>query len=144
MGQAAFWFPVSRPRAAAEEMEDIDLSVCPIDKETPHLSFLSPAVPGLGTVPFSFAPSLISAERLSLPGHHKPLGRTRSEPLPQNPKAIQQQLVYQQHHAQFLERLKQQTHLGKVSTEQLHGVQEAVGEGCWQDAGSQPFLQGSN
>ncbi|XP_042694227.1 histone deacetylase 7-like isoform X2 [Centrocercus urophasianus] len=71
------------------------------------------AVPGLGTVPFSFAPSLISAERLSLPGHHKPLGRTRSEPLPQNPKAIQQQLVYQQHHAQFLERLKQQTHLGK-------------------------------
>lgn len=71
------------------------------------------AVPGLGTVPFSFAPSLISTERLSLPGHHKPLGRTRSEPLPQNPKAIQQQLVYQQHHAQFLERLKQQTHLGK-------------------------------
>ncbi|XP_068777293.1 histone deacetylase 7 isoform X12 [Struthio camelus] len=71
------------------------------------------AVPGLGTVPFSFAPSLISTERLSLPGHHKPLGRTRSEPLPQNPKAIQQQLVYQQHHTQFLERLKQQTHLGK-------------------------------
>ncbi|NXT74196.1 HDAC7 deacetylase, partial [Zapornia atra] len=71
------------------------------------------AVPGLGTVPFSFNPSLIPAERLSLPGHHKPLGRTRSEPLPQNPKAIQQQLVYQQHHAQFLERLKQQTHLGK-------------------------------
>ncbi|XP_030366336.1 histone deacetylase 7 isoform X3 [Strigops habroptila] len=72
------------------------------------------AVPGLGTVPFSFTPSLISAERLSLPGHHKPLGRTRSEPLPQNPKAIQQQLVYQQHHTQFLERLKQQTHLGKA------------------------------
>ncbi|NXD86002.1 HDAC7 deacetylase, partial [Halcyon senegalensis] len=71
------------------------------------------AVPGLGTVPFSFAPSLISAERLLLPGHHKPLGRTRSEPLPQNPKAIQQQLVFQQHHTQFLERLKQQTHLGK-------------------------------
>ncbi|NXP46605.1 HDAC7 deacetylase, partial [Heliornis fulica] len=71
------------------------------------------AVPGLGTVPFSFAPSLISAERLSLPGHHKPLGRTRSEPLPQNPKAIQQQLVYQQQHTQFLERLKQQTLLGK-------------------------------
>ncbi|XP_053907411.1 histone deacetylase 7 isoform X3 [Cuculus canorus] len=71
------------------------------------------AVPGLGTVPFSFASSLISAERLSLPGHHKPLGRTRSEPLPQNPKVIQQHLVYQQHHTQFLERLKQQTHLGK-------------------------------
>ncbi|NWU27720.1 HDAC7 deacetylase, partial [Dyaphorophyia castanea] len=71
------------------------------------------AVPGLGTVPFSFAPSLIPAERLSLPGHHKPLGRTRSEPLPQSPKTIQQHLVFQQHHAHFLERLKQQTHLGK-------------------------------
>uniref|UniRef100_A0A7M4E9T2 Histone deacetylase n=1 Tax=Crocodylus porosus TaxID=8502 RepID=A0A7M4E9T2_CROPO len=74
------------------------------------------AVPGLGPVPFSFAPSLISAERLPLSGHHKPLGRTRSEPLPQNPKAIQQQLAYQQHHAQFLERLKQQTALGKRMT----------------------------
>ncbi|KFV11181.1 Histone deacetylase 7, partial [Tauraco erythrolophus] len=85
------------------------------------------AVPGLGTVPFSFAPSLISAERLSLPGHHKPLGRTRSEPLPQNPKAIQQQLVYQQHHTQFLERLKQQTHLGKVSHGcPAPGMQEAT------------------
>ncbi|NWZ41879.1 HDAC7 deacetylase, partial [Brachypodius atriceps] len=71
------------------------------------------AVPGLGTVPFSFAPSLIPAERLALPGHHKPLGRTRSEPLPQSPKAIQQHLLFQQHHAHFLDRLKQQTHLGK-------------------------------
>ncbi|NWV17773.1 HDAC7 deacetylase, partial [Origma solitaria] len=74
------------------------------------------AVPGLGTVPFSFAPSLIPAERLSLPGHHKPLGRTRSEPLPQSPKAIPQHLLFQQHHAHFLERLKQQTHLGKRMT----------------------------
>ncbi|NXI83240.1 HDAC7 deacetylase, partial [Rhipidura dahli] len=74
------------------------------------------AVPGLGTVPFSFAPSLIPAERLALPGQHKPLGRTRSEPLPQSPKAIQQHLVFQQHHAHFLERLKQQTHLGKRMT----------------------------
>ncbi|XP_067400681.1 histone deacetylase 7 isoform X2 [Emydura macquarii macquarii] len=72
------------------------------------------AMPGLGTVPFHFAHSLMPTDRLSLPGHHKPLGRTRSEPLPPNPKAIQQQLAYQQHHAQFLERLKQQTHLGKL------------------------------
>lgn len=78
-------------------------------------------VPGLGPVPFSFAPSLIPAERLPLPGHHKPLGRTRSEPLPQNPKAIQQQLAYQQHHAQFLERLKQQTALGKVRAGRARG-----------------------
>ncbi|KAM9114993.1 histone deacetylase 7 isoform 7-T7 [Pangshura tecta] len=74
------------------------------------------AMPGLGTVPFHFTHSLIPTDRLSLAGHHKPLGRTRSEPLPPNPKAIQQQLAYQQHHAQFLERLKQQTHLGKLMT----------------------------
>ncbi|NXM36912.1 HDAC7 deacetylase, partial [Oxyruncus cristatus] len=79
----------------------------------PSVSHPLVAVPGLGTVPFPFGPSLVPAERLSLPGHHKPLGRTRSEPLPQSPKALQQHLVYQQHHAQFLERLKQQTHLGK-------------------------------
>ncbi|NWR12393.1 HDAC7 deacetylase, partial [Paradoxornis webbianus] len=84
-----------------------------LTRATPPLSLLSLAVPGLGTVPFSFAPSLIPAERLSLPGHHKPLGRTRSEPLPQSPKAIQQHLLFQQHHAHFLDRLKQQTHLGK-------------------------------
>ncbi|NWT92253.1 HDAC7 deacetylase, partial [Urocynchramus pylzowi] len=71
-------------------------------------------LPGLGTVPFSLAPSLIPTERLALPGHHKPLGRTRSEPLPPSPKAVQQHLLFQQHHAHFLERLKQQTHLGKV------------------------------
>uniref|UniRef100_A0A8U8CIJ4 Histone deacetylase n=1 Tax=Geospiza parvula TaxID=87175 RepID=A0A8U8CIJ4_GEOPR len=45
------------------------------------------AVPGLGAVPFSFAPSLVPAERLALPGQHKPLGRTRSEPLPPSPRA---------------------------------------------------------
>ncbi|XP_071275007.1 histone deacetylase 7 isoform X1 [Agelaius tricolor] len=71
------------------------------------------AVPGLGAVPFSFAPSLVPAERLALPGQHKPLGRTRSEPLPPSPRAVQQHLLFQQHHAHFLERLKQQTHLGK-------------------------------
>uniref|UniRef100_A0A8D0FV35 Histone deacetylase n=1 Tax=Strix occidentalis caurina TaxID=311401 RepID=A0A8D0FV35_STROC len=103
------------------------------------------AVPGLGTVPFSFAPSLISAERLSLPGHHKPLGRTRSEPLPQNPKAIQQQLVYQQHHTQFLERLKQQTHLGKrmaKSSEkprlrQIPSSEDMEAEGTLPEAGTE-------
>ncbi|XP_032939273.1 histone deacetylase 7 isoform X2 [Catharus ustulatus] len=71
------------------------------------------AVPGLGTVPLSFAPSLVPAERVALPGHHKPLGRTRSEPLPPSPRAVQQHLLFQQHHAHVMDRLKQQTHLGK-------------------------------
>ncbi|NWT74217.1 HDAC7 deacetylase, partial [Prunella himalayana] len=70
-------------------------------------------LPGLGTVPFSLAPSLLPAERLALPGQHKPLGRTRSEPLPPSPRAVQQHLLFQQHQAHFLERLQQQTPLGK-------------------------------
>uniref|UniRef100_A0A8C1Z4W8 histone deacetylase n=1 Tax=Cyprinus carpio TaxID=7962 RepID=A0A8C1Z4W8_CYPCA len=48
-------------------------------------------------------------------GPHKPLSRTRSEPLPQSPRALHPHLLQQQQHsAQLLERLKQQTHLGKL------------------------------
>ncbi|XP_035378450.1 histone deacetylase 7 isoform X1 [Electrophorus electricus] len=62
-------------------------------------------VPGLGPVPV----------QLSTPtGPHKPLSRTRSEPLPQSPHALHSHLLQQQHSAQLLERLKQQTHLGKL------------------------------
>uniref|UniRef100_A0A3B5KIS9 Histone deacetylase n=1 Tax=Xiphophorus couchianus TaxID=32473 RepID=A0A3B5KIS9_9TELE len=57
-------------------------------------------VPGLDPVPLQFA--------------HKPLSRTRSEPLPQSPRALHNHLLQQQHNAQLLERLKQQTHLGKL------------------------------
>uniref|UniRef100_A0A8C1GL01 histone deacetylase n=1 Tax=Cyprinus carpio TaxID=7962 RepID=A0A8C1GL01_CYPCA len=63
------------------------------------------AVPGLGPVPLQFSAS----------GPHKPLSRTRSEPLPQSPRALHPHLLQQQQHsAQLLERLKQQTHLGKL------------------------------
>ncbi|KAI4890132.1 hypothetical protein NFI96_021219 [Prochilodus magdalenae] len=63
------------------------------------------AVPGLGPVPLQFsAPA----------GPHKPLSRTRSEPLPQSPRALHTHLLQQQHSAQLLERLKQQTYLGKL------------------------------
>lgn len=50
-------------------------SSCP----TPTLFF---AVPGLGPLPFHFAQSLLTTERLSGSGLHRPLSRTRSEPLP--------------------------------------------------------------
>ncbi|XP_030054016.1 histone deacetylase 7 isoform X6 [Microcaecilia unicolor] len=70
------------------------------------------AVPGLGAVPFHFAHQLIPTDRLPVSGQHKPLGRTRSEPLPQNPKGVHQQYLYQQH-AQFLERMKQQVPLSR-------------------------------
>ncbi|KAM6924929.1 histone deacetylase 7 [Xenentodon cancila] len=71
------------------------------------------AVPGLDSVPLQFAPQL---DHLS-PGcvqPHKPLSRTRSEPLPQSPRALHTHLLQQQHNTQLLERLKQQTHLGKL------------------------------
>ncbi|XP_035244301.1 histone deacetylase 7-like isoform X1 [Anguilla anguilla] len=68
-------------------------------------------VPGLGPVPVHFNPQL---ERLAPSGPHKPLGRTRSEPLPQNPGALSQHVYQQQVSSQFLERLKLQAHLGKL------------------------------
>ncbi|KAL4623674.1 histone deacetylase 7 isoform X1 [Arapaima gigas] len=70
-------------------------------------------VPGLGQVPLQFAPQLDPVGTLGL---HKPISRTRSEPLPQSPRPLPPQLLQQQHSTQFLERLKQQTHLGKLMT----------------------------
>ncbi|XP_071769981.2 histone deacetylase 7 [Centroberyx gerrardi] len=69
------------------------------------------AVPGLG--PLQFAPQL---DRLAPGGaqSHKPLSRTRSEPLPQSQRPLHTHLLQQQHNTQLLERLKQQTHLGKL------------------------------
>uniref|UniRef100_A0A8C6Q1T1 histone deacetylase n=1 Tax=Nothobranchius furzeri TaxID=105023 RepID=A0A8C6Q1T1_NOTFU len=72
-----------------------------------------PTVPGLDSVPLQFAPQL---DHLSPGGvqPHKPLSRAHSEPLPQSPHALHTHLLQQQHNAQLLERLKQQTHLGKL------------------------------
>lgn len=46
----------------------------------PHRPFFP--VPGLGPLPFHFAQSFLTTERLSGSGLHRPLSRTRSEPLP--------------------------------------------------------------
>uniref|UniRef100_A0A8C7HUC5 histone deacetylase n=1 Tax=Oncorhynchus kisutch TaxID=8019 RepID=A0A8C7HUC5_ONCKI len=71
------------------------------------------AVPGLGPVPLQFSPQ---TDHLAPEGGpHKPLSRTRSEPLPQSPRSLHPHLLQQHHNSQLLERLKQQTHLGKVS-----------------------------
>uniref|UniRef100_A0A674DFG6 histone deacetylase n=1 Tax=Salmo trutta TaxID=8032 RepID=A0A674DFG6_SALTR len=71
------------------------------------------AVPGLGPVPLQFSPQ---TDHLAPEGGpHKPLSRTRSEPLPQSPRSLHPHLLQQHHNCQLLERLKQQTHLGKVS-----------------------------
>uniref|UniRef100_A0A8C8FTF0 Histone deacetylase n=1 Tax=Oncorhynchus tshawytscha TaxID=74940 RepID=A0A8C8FTF0_ONCTS len=69
------------------------------------------AVPGLGPVPLQFSPQ---TDHLAPEGGpHKPLSRTRSEPLPQSPRSLHPHLLQQHHNSQLLERLKQQTHLGK-------------------------------
>ncbi|XP_014001911.1 histone deacetylase 7 isoform X2 [Salmo salar] len=70
------------------------------------------AVPGLGPVPLQFSPQ---TDHLAPEGGpHKPLSRTRSEPLPQSPRSLHPHLLQQHHNCQLLERLKQQTHLGKL------------------------------
>ncbi|KAM9320965.1 histone deacetylase 7 [Gastrophryne carolinensis] len=69
----------------------------------PHASMV--AVQGLGSVPL-FTHPLISSDHLPSTGHHKALSRTRSEPLPQNPKTLQQQLLLQQQYSAFPDYLK--------------------------------------
>ncbi|KAM9830288.1 histone deacetylase 7 isoform 1-T1 [Syngnathus typhle] len=70
-------------------------------------------VPTLDSVPLQFSSQL---DQLSPGGAqaHKPLSRTRSEPLPQSPRMLHSHLLQQHHNTQLLERLKQQTHLGKL------------------------------
>ncbi|XP_053311882.1 histone deacetylase 7 [Spea bombifrons] len=53
------------------------------------------AVQGLGSVPLQFASSIISTPS-SAAGHHRPVSRTRSEPLPQKTKNLSQHLFHQQ------------------------------------------------
>lgn len=70
-------------------------------------------VPNLDPVQLQFGPQL---DHLVAGGAlpHKPLSRTRSEPLPQSSRTLHAHLLQQQHNTQLLERLKQQTHLGKL------------------------------
>ncbi|CAF93554.1 unnamed protein product, partial [Tetraodon nigroviridis] len=70
-------------------------------------------VPGLDTVQLQFS-SHIDHLATGSAQPHKPLSRTRSEPLPQSQRALHTHLLQQQHSTQLLERLKQQTHLGKL------------------------------
>uniref|UniRef100_A0A3Q1GDT8 Histone deacetylase n=1 Tax=Acanthochromis polyacanthus TaxID=80966 RepID=A0A3Q1GDT8_9TELE len=79
----------------------------------PHLPVIILEPSGLVHTPLLTVPGLDSVP-LQFP--HKPLSRTRSEPLPQSPRALHTHLLQQQHNTQLLERLKQQTHLGKLMT----------------------------
>uniref|UniRef100_A0A8C4EC21 Histone deacetylase n=1 Tax=Dicentrarchus labrax TaxID=13489 RepID=A0A8C4EC21_DICLA len=70
----------------------------------PHLPVIILEPSGLVHTP------LLSGETHTLFAPH----RTRSEPLPQSPRTLHAHLLQQQHNTQLLERLKQQTHLGKL------------------------------
>ncbi|GAA6082475.1 histone deacetylase 7 isoform X1, partial [Tachysurus ichikawai] len=76
-----------------------------------HVLILEPS--GLVRTPLLTVPGLAPVP-LHVGTAHKPLSRTRSEPLPPSPRAIHTQLLQKQHSTQLLERLKQQTHLGKL------------------------------
>ncbi|XP_058414393.1 histone deacetylase 7 isoform X2 [Diceros bicornis minor] len=79
-----------------------------LDPSVPHAPLLT--VPGLGPLPFHFAQSLLNTERLSGSGLHRPLSRTRSEPLPPSATAppplgpLQPRLERLKPHVQLIKR----------------------------------------
>ncbi|KAM4610511.1 histone deacetylase 7 isoform 2-T3 [Polymixia lowei] len=112
---AAGGSPVFLPLSREEQVGQLSPHLQPVIILEPSGLVHTPllAVPGLGPVPLQFAPQL---DRLAPGGTqpHKALSRTRSEPLPQSPRPLHTHLLQQQHSTQLLERLKQQTHLGKL------------------------------
>ncbi|KAJ0064685.1 hypothetical protein NL108_011768, partial [Boleophthalmus pectinirostris] len=106
--------PVFVPLSREEQSGQLNPHPLPVIILEPSGLVHSPllTVSGLESVPLQFS----QLDHLSPGGAppHKPLSRTRSEPLPPSPRAIHSHLLQQQHSTQLLERLKQQTHLGKL------------------------------
>ncbi|XP_045657150.1 histone deacetylase 7 isoform X3 [Ursus americanus] len=79
-----------------------------LDPSVSHTPLLT--VPGLGPLPLHFAQSLLTTERLSGSGLHRPLSRTRSEPLPPSATAppplgpLQPRLERLKPHVQLIKR----------------------------------------
>ncbi|XP_022428066.1 histone deacetylase 7 isoform X8 [Delphinapterus leucas] len=79
-----------------------------LDPSVSHAPLLT--VPGLGPLPFHFAQSLLTTERPSGSGLHRPLSRTRSEPLPPSATAppllgpLQPRLERLKPHVQLIKR----------------------------------------
>ncbi|XP_030590085.1 histone deacetylase 7 isoform X2 [Archocentrus centrarchus] len=107
-GSSSVFLPLSREDQAGQMNPHLPVIIL-----EPSGLVHAPLLTGLDSVPLQFAPQL---GHLSPGGaqSHKPLSRTRSEPLPQSPHALHTHLLQQQHNTQILERLKQQTHLGKL------------------------------
>nr|XP_019603927.1 PREDICTED: histone deacetylase 7 isoform X2 [Rhinolophus sinicus] len=79
-----------------------------LDPSVSHTPLLT--VPGFGPLPFHFAQSLLTTERFSGSGLHRPLSRTRSEPLPPSATAppplgpLQPRLERLKPHVQLIKR----------------------------------------
>ncbi|XP_074498975.1 histone deacetylase 7 isoform X1 [Sebastes fasciatus] len=109
MGSTVF-LPLSREDQAGQLNHHLPVIILE-SSSLVHTPLLT--VQGLDSIPLQFSPQL---DHLAPGGAHphKPLSRTRSEPLPQNTRTLHAHLLQQQHNTQLLERLKQQTHLGKL------------------------------
>ncbi|KAM6929392.1 histone deacetylase 7 isoform 2-T2 [Lycodopsis pacificus] len=109
-GGSPVFLPLSREDQAGQLNHHLPVIILEPSRlvHTPLLT-----VPGLEPVQLQFAPQL---DHLAPGGAHphKPLSRARSEPLPQSTRTLHTHLLQQQHNTQLLERLKQQTHLGKL------------------------------
>ncbi|MGH0136393.1 UNVERIFIED_CONTAM: hypothetical protein FKN15_030624 [Acipenser sinensis] len=79
-----------------------------------HTPLLS--VPGLGAVPLQYAPPM---------GPHKPLSRTRSEPLPQTPRSLQQHLLPQAGCQCLMSKSSEKPRLRQIPSEDMDS------EECW-------------
>ncbi|MBV98118.1 Histone deacetylase 7, partial [Eschrichtius robustus] len=97
-------------------------------------------VPGLGPLPFHFAQSLLTTERPSGSGLHRPLSRTRSEPLP--PSATAPPLLGPLQPR--LERLKPHVQLIKVYLWEQQRLAGRLPRGATGDSVLPPLAQGGH
>ncbi|CAL8324886.1 unnamed protein product [Merluccius merluccius] len=103
--------PVFLPLGREEQAGQLSSHLQPLLILEP--SGLMHTVPGLGPLPLQFGPQRDHlAPGASQP--HRPLSRTRSEPLPHSQRGALHSHLLQQHGSQLLERLKQHNHLGKL------------------------------
>ncbi|XP_070126310.1 histone deacetylase 7 isoform X23 [Equus caballus] len=109
-----------------------------LDPSAPHAPLLT--VPGLGPLPFHFAQSFLTTERLSGSGLHRPLSRTRSEPLPPSATAPPPLGPLQPR----LERLKPHIQLTKVFLWDHQRLAGRLPRGSTGDSVLLPLAQGSH
>ncbi|XP_066224946.1 histone deacetylase 7 isoform X1 [Saccopteryx leptura] len=112
-----------------------------LDPSVSHNPLLT--VPGLGPLPLHFAQSLLTTERLSGSGLHRPLSRTRSEPLPPSTTAppslgpLQPRLERLKSHIQLIKRPAKPSE--KPRLQQIPSAEDLETDG----GGVRPLREGS-